>query len=255
MRLNDHVDDTAEKTTVSGPVFSVDGFCPVCERHTKINAWSSHFRDTYLCGTCGSLPRERALMVALTKFFPSWKSLRIHESSPAYRGVSKRLREECGDYTETQFHPSVPTGTRHPDEGWRCENLEEQTFDDASFDLVVTQDVFEHVLDPDRAFREIYRTLKPGGAHLATTPLVFGNNRVSVRCAKMVDGRLVHLRHPEYHRNPVDKDGSLVTFWWGYDIVRRIDAAAPFTTLIFLLEDKELGVIGPLNEVIVSFRH
>ena len=49
--------------------------------------------------------------------------------------------------------------------GNRCENLEELTFDDNTFDLVITQDVLEHVLNPGKAFKEICRVLKPGGAH------------------------------------------------------------------------------------------
>jgi len=38
--------------------------------------------------------------------------------------------------------------------------------------LHLTQDVFEHMFDPAAAFREIVRTLQPGGAHVFTTPLV-----------------------------------------------------------------------------------
>ncbi|WP_161851799.1 class I SAM-dependent methyltransferase [Bradyrhizobium sp. CCBAU 051011] len=33
----------------------------------------------------------------------------------------------------------------------RNENVEEQKFEDCSFDLMVTQDVFEHIFHPDKA--------------------------------------------------------------------------------------------------------
>lgn len=42
-------------------------------------------------------------------------------------------------------------------------------FPDAMFDLVITVAVFEHLYDPFRAAREIYRVLKPGGTLLGTT--------------------------------------------------------------------------------------
>jgi 2-polyprenyl-3-methyl-5-hydroxy-6-metoxy-1,4-benzoquinol methylase len=44
------------------------------------------------------------------------------------------------------------------------------TFADGTFDLIITQDVFEHVMQPAETFREIARVLKPGGAHIFTMP-------------------------------------------------------------------------------------
>ena len=44
-------------------------------------------------------------------------------------------------------------------------------FPDASFDVVVANQVFEHVPDPPRVLPEIRRVLKPDGAFVATFPL------------------------------------------------------------------------------------
>jgi 2-polyprenyl-3-methyl-5-hydroxy-6-metoxy-1,4-benzoquinol methylase len=49
------------------------------------------------------------------------------------------------------------------------------TFGDETFDLTITQDVMEHVFNPEKAFQEIMRTTKSGGAHVFTTPLVRKN--------------------------------------------------------------------------------
>jgi ubiquinone/menaquinone biosynthesis C-methylase UbiE len=47
-------------------------------------------------------------------------------------------------------------------------------FDDASFDAVLSTDVFEHVMDLDLAFSEIMRVLRPGGSLLTRFgPLFF----------------------------------------------------------------------------------
>ena len=43
------------------------------------------------------------------------------------------------------------------------QNLEKLTYEDESFDVVITQDVFEHINEPFQAFKEIARVLKPGG--------------------------------------------------------------------------------------------
>ena len=50
------------------------------------------------------------------------------------------------------------------------QNLEALTFPDASFDVVLTSDVLEHVRLDGRAHAEIRRVLKPGGAYVFTVP-------------------------------------------------------------------------------------
>ena len=43
-------------------------------------------------------------------------------------------------------------------------------FADASFDVVMSFDVFEHIPDSDAHLREVRRVLRPGGAYLMQTP-------------------------------------------------------------------------------------
>src|SRR5947207_15948896 len=82
---------------------------------------------------------------------------------PAVRCPPK-LARECPEYLPTHFFPDAPRGQIH--RGFRCEDLMAQTFENESFDLVITSDVFEHLPDVTSAVREIMRTLKPGGAHI-----------------------------------------------------------------------------------------
>ena len=144
------------------------GYCVVCDAQTQFTARDPWLRDHYRCERCGSIPRERALLTVLERRFPDWPGLSIHESSPALPS-SDRIRRLCGSYLATHRFPGVPPGAI--ERGFRNEDLSRQTFADESFDLVITQDVMEHVLDPEAAFREIARTLRPGGAHVFTTPI------------------------------------------------------------------------------------
>ncbi|MGE3292087.1 MAG: methyltransferase domain-containing protein [Geminicoccaceae bacterium] len=214
------------------------------------NAW---FRDNYVCATCGSIPRERALMLVLEERFPDWRNMQIHESSPGSRGASLRLARECSNYVPSQYFPDVPPGEYR--NGIRCENLEAQTFADDSFDLHVTQDVFEHIFDPAAASREIARTLRVGGAHLFTVPLVNKRQPSCRRARRGPDGAVEHLAPPEYHGNPIDASGSLVTIDWGMDIVQHILESSGLITEIVTIDRLDHGIRAEYIEVLVSSKH
>jgi SAM-dependent methyltransferase len=189
-------------------------------------------------------------MVTIERYFPEWRSLTIHESSPANRGASRRLARECPRYVPSHFFPGIEPGNRV--EEVRCENLEALTFPDDSVDLHVTQDVLEHVYHPSKVFREIARTLKPGGAHIFTTPLVNKDKPSRLRARIGEDGQVFHLEPPVYHGNPISDKGSLVTVDWGYDICQAIfESCGLFTHLVYI-DDLSMGIRAEYIEVLVT---
>ena len=172
------------------PVFEHPGRCVICEADVTFTAQYAWFRDHLKCPGCGSIPRERALMYVIQTFYPHWRDLRIHEMAPVGRGASIKLGEAAG-YEASQYFPTLPLGERTPP-GWMNQDAEKLTCADRAFDLVVTQDVFEHIFDIDAAFREIRRTLRPGGAHVFTTPLVKKAQPTECRASRTADGSIRH---------------------------------------------------------------
>jgi SAM-dependent methyltransferase len=228
------------------------GWCPICESESIFSSDDMWLRDHYKCDSCGSLPRERALMHVLQRHYPNWRELDIHESSPVQRGVSVKLRQQCPNYAVSQYDASLGFGRIHPSLGYQSQDLEKQTFPDQMFDLVITQDVMEHIFDADAAFREIDRTLKEGGAHIFTTPLVNKHAPTACRARQMPDGNIEFLAPAEYHGDPMSSEGCLVTWHWGFDIVDEIAGAGAGTASILSVADQTMGIEGEYLEVIVQ---
>ena len=232
-------------------VINNQGHCVVCDSHVTFFSENDWLRDHYLCNNCSSIPRERALMYCIEKFYPNWRELNIHESSPANRGASLKLKNNCKNYIGTHYFPNLAIGKTHST-GWRNEDLENQTFPDESFDLVVTQDVMEHIFNPGLAFSEIARTLKKGGAHIFTVPLVNKEKASIINAKKDREGNVIILGNHDYHGNPVDNQGSLVTMYWGYDICDFILKHSGLYTTTVYIDNLFLGIKAELIEVLIS---
>jgi len=228
-------------------VYSHDGYCPICEVNAHFRAKYDWYRDHLLCMTCGSIPRERALAIVLMRHYPGWRSLVIHESSPAERGLSLKLKRECADYIASQFFKEEPPGKII--NGFRNENLERQTLPNESCDIVISQDVMEHVNEPKAVLEEVGRTLRPGGAYIFTTPTYKERTESERRARYLANGEIEHYAPPEYHGNPIDNAGSLVTFHYGYDFAELARKWSSMDVEVVRFSDERQGVIGEFTEV------
>jgi SAM-dependent methyltransferase len=68
-----------------------------------------------------------------------------------------------------------------------CERIEEQ------YDLIVAEQVFEHLLWPYRAGRNIWKMLNPGGHFLITTPFLIRIHEEPHDCTRWSDTGLRHF--------------------------------------------------------------
>jgi len=168
------------------------------------------------CLECGSPKRSRDLaQIVLHQFAGegTWSlkdSLSYFEEITIYEaqahGPVHDLLSLLPNYYCSEFFDDVEPG-RMDDRGIRCENLEELTFEDDFFDLVITQDVFEHVKNPFKGFFELHRVLKPSGRHIFTVPVHEG------RKTRQRDPGL-----PVYHGDPLREEGSYVYTDFGMDL-------------------------------------
>jgi glycosyltransferase involved in cell wall biosynthesis/SAM-dependent methyltransferase len=243
------VPDQAGKGNPRGQVVvkRAAGFCPVCESDTEFIAADPWLRDHYLCSKCGSKPRQRALLRVLAERLPNWKDLKIHESSPA----DDYLKTAAPGYSHSHYLGDQNLGQNV--RGSRNENLECLTFENQTFDLFITQDVLEHVFNPDKAIREMLRVVRPGGAVIFTVPV---HKHLPKTRRRAVHGKtdVVHLQPPEYHGNPVGDGRSLVTWDYGQDfadMVREWCAPQVVQVIDVCERREEFGIDGEYLNVFV----
>jgi SAM-dependent methyltransferase len=200
-------------------------------------------------GTC--VTRERALAAAMRSTYSDEqiRRLRIHESSPANRGTASWFRANCEHYIGSGYFPDRPLGSVI--DGLINQDLEAQTFSDSAFDVVVHLDVMEHLFDPFKALREIYRTLTDDGRCYFSVP-TYWDRMESKQVAFRREGGLTEIvGEPEYHGNPQDPNGSLVTWRYGYDLPLLISREAGFDVEVRRFQSKRIAVTGLMNEIYI----
>jgi SAM-dependent methyltransferase len=179
----------------------------------ELSAVPPNYRETYLARGLNS--RQCALLELMVEEIGPDTGARIY-APEAVTALAAALRARyprfhgsefgAADEVRRQFDP-IPT-----------EDLCGLSFPNASFDVVITSDVLEHVSDLRSALSELARVLRPGGVALSTFP--FNWQAASWEKAKIVDGQIAYLMPPEYHGNPADPGrGTLVFTIPGWDII------------------------------------
>jgi SAM-dependent methyltransferase len=64
---------------------------------------------------------------------------------------------------------------------------------DEKFDIVIAEQVFEHLLWPYRAVRHVHQMLKPGGTVLLTMPFLIKVHNVPTDCSRWTETGIRHL--------------------------------------------------------------
>jgi SAM-dependent methyltransferase len=131
------------------------------------------------------------------------------------------LLSTAKSYTRTFFDPMLAHGAVAED-GSQMQDITNLHFADNSFDMMVSSEVLEHVPNLNAAFAEMRRVIRPGGVHLFTVPPALRTQQL----AAIEDGVVQHLVvPPEYHGDPLGRNGILAYWHLGRDFPKYIDTA------------------------------
>ena len=196
------------------------GKCPMCGRTLFIKLRNNNI-SAIRCIRCRASITSMAIATALKETVDKWEDKKIYELSS--RGPFFRfLQKNATNLTYSEYFDDIPPcsykGTV------QCQDVQELTYDDEKFELCTSTEVFEHVPDDLKGFREIYRVLKPGGVFLFTVPL--SGHSKTVERARLNEGKLIHLQKPEYHDDRIRGAGTVLCYRnYGLDIVDKLSQA------------------------------
>jgi SAM-dependent methyltransferase len=243
--------DLLEKGALLGEVLKVTATLGFLEPFTgvhispgDIQIQGTNYRESLIAN--GLLSRNRAVLRVLERTFGSIKELRSQDVYlvEALTGFALWLRRHLGDERLICSEFLEEAEQRHSD--IPHQDLCNLSFADASFDLVLCNELFEHLQDMDIAFREVARVLRPGGRLVGTCPMAFGQQEAIVKAVHDPEtGMSELLGDAELHGDPVRPEtGSLVYRIPGWDVVGQLQAAGFREAVIHHEAAWKHGVLG-----------
>ena len=246
-----------ENTLISTSVeaFTIDGYCVPCSKKVPFlvdmefggrregDRWIPNWRERLECPHCKMNNRQRLVSALVKQALDTSDKKNVYfmeQVTPIYKWAVSTFRNHNivgSEYLGYEYEGGdIIQGVRH-------EDVESLSFHDDELDLIVSNDVFEHVPNPRVAFSECARVLKMDGLMLATIPFST-NNDESITRAKLVDGDLEHILSPAYHGNPISEEGSLVFTDYGWDLLQMMRDAGFSDVIVDVYSSAEFAHLG-----------
>lgn len=217
---------------------------------TALKVDGHNFRETLEHD--GLVARQRAVLLCLQELLadgslPPQEQLEIY-CPEAVTPFAQCLRTQFPHALCSEFlpDPSDPMRDLVPHQ-----DLCALTLAEASVDLVLCNELFEHLYDLPSALSEIHRILRPGGWLISTCPLAYDRYESIIK-ARHRDGATPGvaaeaelLTEPEFHGDPVaPEQGSLVYQIPGWELLDQARAAGLTDVHFRWLAAPSYGVVG-----------
>jgi len=245
--------------------FTFKGFCAVCNKFEEFivddqysyidskGQWHPNWRERLECPECHMNNRQRLISTLIDqeiKKYPNKRLYLMEQVTPLYSWLKKSYPENLiigSEYLENGVSGEISGGIRH-------ENVESLSFEDNCFDLIVSNDVMEHVPNPLLGFQECARVLRPGGKFLMTIPF-WTHQECSIVRARVSNLGLEKILPENYHGNPVSDKGSLVFTDFGWDVIASVENAGFGVVNADLYVNVQNGHIGEYQITISALKY
>lgn len=231
-RLERHVDSIVRSLPGVFEPDEYEGACALCGERQVFQRMARAIRETYSCMRCGASLRERAQAEALLGAVApqgvetldalvktnDFRHLRIYE--PGTTGAFRKFFQGLSGYTQSVYTSGEDSSPEF--ERYRQENLEALSFEDASFDIIMTSDIMEHVRRPDLAFKEQHRVLSRTGILIFTIPFQKPYREFTLKRVETSGDVDIYIQPKIYHGD--GRGGrSLVYNDFGLDLIESLE--------------------------------
>lgn len=235
--------------------FRIPGFCALCSAAVDFIATYEYgtadpsgevrpnWREHLICPRCNLRNRVRAALhfaIQQCDMTPDKKVYLTEQFGSCYRWMRGHLKDVAGS---EYLGPSKVSGSKVF--GINHQDLHALSHASASFNIVLSFDVLEHVPHYLPAFAEIFRVLAPGGRLVMTVPFIADQYDTVVRAAVRSDGKIEHFLPIEVHGNPTDPiNGALCFRNFGWDVLDRLRETGFEEAKVHVYHNRELGYMG-----------
>jgi glycosyltransferase involved in cell wall biosynthesis/SAM-dependent methyltransferase len=237
----------------------LSGFCNVVDSETEFIVASDNLRESVVAQVSSSINRHRQLVCALSMALfgnphvslpdigaaINRRNLRVYvaeTNSVLPNALKRELRPDllvCSEYLGPEHESGEIV------QGILNQDLQKTSFDDESFDVIITSEVFEHIPDAISAEKEVMRILRTGGVYCFTVPFLPAGEHDVVLAEMDPQGQVEYFAEPQFHSDPIRPDeGALVYRLFSFtDLKQRFgDLGHEFKSYRFWSEP--LGILG-----------
>lgn len=211
--------------------FSIKGSDLISGRSTEVFRIEKHNGICNLRETCVGMStslnsRIRATLLAIQQSYTPEKlaasDVYLTEAvTDLYQWFDGKTKTLTGS---EYLSPNLPSGQIQ--KGIMHQDITQLSFNNETFDIGICLEVLEHVPEYLKGFSELARITRPGGCMFISVPFLEQSEKTVIRASVGSDGSLTHHLEPEYHGDPVNKDGGILCFQhFGWDIIDDLKTA------------------------------
>ena len=183
----------------------IKGDCPLCGKTFFLSFKANPFLTR--CLRCKCNITNLSLIPVIKEHSKGDYNKSAYELS-SYGCTLDFLRRHFIKVQASEFFPGSDLGQLK--DGILNQDVQNLTFPNNSFDIITSNQVFEHVPDDIKGFSECHRVLRTSGAFIFTVPLY--DTPETIRKAVLMDNKIIFHGEPEYHDSRLDGAKSSPVF-------------------------------------------